>query len=198
MLCFPPDHAQPPRCLVGSVQIARGNVGVHARALHWRRIVLQVLLCIRNNLSCSWLVLWSLGTLRSTATPQFSQPRSLHPPLNHAWPSMRLSSRMHCRLCDLIILPRYSSLERKSCDPPIVGMLFVFFTEEEMKVSLPVRSKPLSASLQLSPHRLKCWHVPRFATYPGRGERADQGEILCLHVSHGRRHVLHGPRRQPA
>ena len=72
---------------------------------------------------------------------------------------MHLSWRMHGWLCDLILLPRYSSLERKSCDPPIVGTLFVVFTEEEMKVSLTIRSKPLSASLQLSPHRFNSLRI---------------------------------------
>ena len=58
-------------------------------------------------------------------------------------------------------------------------MLFVVFTEEEMKVSLTIRSKPFSASrqLQLSPHRFKCSHVPLFAMYPCRAERADEAEV---------------------
>ena len=178
MLGFPPAHAQPHRCLFRSVGIARGNVDVYARVLHLRGIVLQVSVVVHTKNTFVFvvgpLVLGYIPLTRNTTNQSAPFPT---PPLNHARPSMHLSWRMHGWLCDLISLPRYSSSERKSCDPPIIGMLFVVFTEEEMKVSLTIRSKPLSASLQLSPHRLKCSHVPLFATYPCRAERADQGEV---------------------
>ena len=47
-VCFSPDHAQSHRCLVGSVGIARGNVDVHTRVLHWRGIVLQVSVAVHT------------------------------------------------------------------------------------------------------------------------------------------------------
>ena len=119
MLGFPPAHAQPHRCLFRSVGIARGNVDVYARVLHLRGIVLQVSVVVHTKNTFVFvvgpLVLGYIPLTRNTTNQSAPFPT---PPLNHARPSMHLSWRMHGWLCDLISLPRYSSSERKSCDPP--------------------------------------------------------------------------------